>query len=326
MHLRIATEFSKNALSLTFALATPGQWSSEEHMKIWGASSVILMVALAIYVKVFWVPVKKSSELVDAKDEETKELSPRADMFAMPQAEDNAQAKVAAAKKTGEDAKAKAEVEAKAIQAKKDRAARMKSAMKKVMNAAAMLKHVDDEAQETKKRCEAVATMKMTHTEREAAKKERNDVRLKHARARDPELTPEVQAKLKLALTAGKITYDRDKMSFHLEDHLKFHPVKHGEDPTARFMNEEKAMDQIHHIADCLEALSTAVFYLEGDTATPDEKMGEWSYHLARNRAKLVRDRLMAFGIPKTRLHLVGAPGCLGSGIQEIQFKISDFQ
>lgn len=172
---------------------------------------------------------------------------------------------------------------------------------------------------------EAVRAMQAPIEETEAAKKVAEEARLQSIKRQVPALTKQASAHLEAVLNRGIVQFDEKNHVILLTDHINFPAVKHGEDNTAHFKHEHTAMTKLHDVAEILKIHGNARIAIEGNTATPDDKMDSWAYHLAKNRADLVLQRLMNFGIAKTRMDAIGLPGHLGTNQHQIVFRINSY-
>jgi len=76
-------------------------------------------------------------------------------------------------------------------------------------------------------------------------------------------------------------------------------------------------------VAEVLKIYDTAEVLIEGHTATPADKMDDWAFQLAGNRAELVKTYLVDHGIKKGRITCVPLPGHLGNNKSDIVILIT---
>jgi len=110
-----------------------------------------------------------------------------------------------------------------------------------------------------------------------------------------------------------------------LKDPIDFKPQHHGKSNAAVYKDEDKTVGVLGDVSDILQIYSSAAVTIEGHTATPPERMDNWSQKLADNRADKVKDSISQHGIDPKRLTSKGLPGSLGDNHPDVKLKITGF-
>jgi len=110
-----------------------------------------------------------------------------------------------------------------------------------------------------------------------------------------------------------------------LRDTMEFTPIKRGEEPVAKLRYPGKSRLVLDDVAKVMKVYNRASFVLEGHTATPEDKIDEWSHRLAMGRAQEVKTVIGNMGVEPKRIHLVSRPGLLGNAHRDIVIKVASF-
>lgn len=105
-----------------------------------------------------------------------------------------------------------------------------------------------------------------------------------------------------------------------MKDKISFEPPEYDRDTTARFAHEEKVLVAIQDAAEALLIFDQAEVRIEAHL--PAVRLDDYVYEITDNRAELVKETLVSFGVPDHRIFAAGAPGNLGTNRSEVFFKI----
>lgn len=146
----------------------------------------------------------------------------------------------------------------------------------------------------------------------------------------EKELLKEEQKRLILAVhDRGNIFFDPEQRRIVLKRSIPFEPVVRLEglgvwQTLARYVDPQQALLILSDVAEVCQILPFACFLIEGHTlqgGTIDD-IDEFAHEVADARAILVKETLMAFGVPRERLEALGLPGALGNNQAEVLLKL----
>lgn len=127
----------------------------------------------------------------------------------------------------------------------------------------------------------------------------------------------------------GNIFFDPELRQIVLKRSIPFEPVVrlegvHMWQTLARFTDPPGALLVLSDVAEVCQILPYACFLIEGHTLQGGslDEIDEFAHEVADARALLVKETMMAFGVPTDRLEALGLPGALGNNRAEVLLKL----
>jgi len=127
----------------------------------------------------------------------------------------------------------------------------------------------------------------------------------------------------------GNIFFDFELRQIVLKRTIPFEPVVRVEgmnifQSLARYVDPHAALMVLSDVAEVCQILPFACFLIEGHTLQGGslDEIDEFAHEVADSRAMLVKESLMAFGVPPERLEALGLPGALGNNRAEVLLKL----
>lgn len=127
----------------------------------------------------------------------------------------------------------------------------------------------------------------------------------------------------------GNIFFDPELRQIVLKRTIPFEPVVRTEGvqyfmALARFVDPHAALMVLSDVAEVCQILPFACFLIEGHTLQGGhiDEIDEFAHEVADARALLVKESLLAFGVPAERLEALGLPGILGNNRAEVLLKL----